>query len=355
MSGRSRIIIIVCALIACSPPPWIPSTLGAQSAASTSVTGIVARVDDIVIVGDELDRWWQAHDPVAFARIRRELFDGRKRAVDALLDERVLESEAQKRNVTVQQLLAAEVPKRITPPTDAAIKELFDQSQPAAASFEEVKSIIADYLAKQAAERARETYVQELRGSRAARTTIALVDPVADVKATAATRTRGGADASVEIVEFADFQCPFCGQLEPVMKRVIAGFGDRVRFVWKDFPLSSIHEHAEAAAVAARCAGEQGAFWQYHDLLFDNQESLSSDQLRQYARDVALDSTQFDRCVADPAATLGIRADVEEGTLRGVEGTPTVFINGETLSGALEYEAYETVIVRELARVPANR
>jgi protein-disulfide isomerase len=341
--------------VAFSAVPWIASAPYAQSATSTSASGIVASVDGIVIQGDELDRWWQANDPVAFARVRRELFEGRTRAVEALLDQRILESEARQRNVTVDELVASEAPKRMTPPTAAAIRELFEASAPAGVSFEQVEPIIADYLAKQAEERARAAYVQELRASRAARTTIALVDPVLDIKTTGATRSMGSADAPIEIVEFADFQCPFCGKLEPVMKRIVARFGDRVRLVWKDFPLSSIHENAQAAAVAARCAAEQGAFWKYHDLLFNNQESLSLQHLREYAREISLDSTRFDQCVAEPAASVGVQADIEEGILRGVEGTPTVFINGEQLSGALDYDDYEKAIAKELAKVPSAR
>lgn len=354
MSVRSW-IIAVSTPVAFSTVPWITSALDAQSAISTSASGIVASVDDIVIQGNELDRWWQANDPVAFARVRRELFEGRTRAVEALLAQRILESEARQRHVTVDELVASEAPKRMTPPTAAAIRELFEASAPAGVSFEQVEPIIADYLAKQAEERARAAYVQELRASRASRTTIALVDPVLDIKATGAIRSMGSADAPVEIVEFADFQCPFCGKLEPVMKRIVARFGDRVRVVWKDFPLSSIHEHAQAAAVAARCAAEQGAFWKYHDLLFNNQEALSLQHLREYARDISLDSTLFDQCVVEPAASVGVQADIEEGTLRGVEGTPTVFINGEPLSGALDYDDYERAITRELAKVPSDR
>jgi protein-disulfide isomerase len=215
--------------------------------------------------------------------------------------------------------------------------------------------MIADYLANQAADRARNEYLQELRAARAARTTIALVDPVLDVKPTAADRSLGGVDAAVEIVEFADFQCPFCGKLEPVMKRIVATFGDRVRLVWKDFPLLSIHENALGAAVAARCAAEQGAFWKYHDLLFNNQDALSLQHLREYALDVSLDSSRFNQCLIDATASSGIQADIEEGTLRGVEGTPTVFINGEQLSGALDYDDNEKAIIRALARIPGNR
>jgi protein-disulfide isomerase len=159
----------------------------------------------------------------------------------------------------------------------------------------------------------------------------------------------GPASAPIVVVEFADFQCPYCGQLTPVMKRIVATYGDRVRLVWKDFPLPN-HPDAMPAAEAAQCARDQGQFWAYHDRLFDNQDTLSLSNLKQWAADLGMDANRFNACV-DAGTHRGlIEADVEEGNGYGVASTPTVFINGRAVVGAVPYESFAEIIEEELAR-----
>jgi protein-disulfide isomerase len=160
--------------------------------------------------------------------------------------------------------------------------------------------------------------------------------------------SRGPARAPVEIIEFSDFQCPFCLRAHPTVAQVLNAYGDRVRFVYRNYPLPN-HPNAWPAAEAAACAGEQGKFWEYHDRLFDNQSKLGEADLKQHAAALALDTAKFDACVDAHKYKKDIDADVAAGEEAGVSGTPAFFINGRELSGAQPFEAFKRVIDEELA------
>jgi protein-disulfide isomerase len=154
----------------------------------------------------------------------------------------------------------------------------------------------------------------------------------------------------VTIVEFSDFQCPFCQRVAPTLKRVRDAYGDRVRIVWKDFPLTSIHPQAFKASEAAQCAHEQGKFWDYHDRLFANQQALQVESLKKYAADAGLDAARFGSCLDTAKYAERVQAQMGAGTELGVNSTPAIFINGRLLSGAQPYETFTAVIEEELQR-----
>jgi protein-disulfide isomerase len=160
----------------------------------------------------------------------------------------------------------------------------------------------------------------------------------------------GAATAPVTIVEFSDFQCPFCQRVAPTLKKLRETYGDKVRIVWKDFPLTSIHPQAFKAAEAAQCAREQGKFWEYHDRLFANQQALQVEALKQYAAQLGLDAGKFDACVDSAKYAERVQAQMQVGTDLGVNSTPAVFVNGRLLSGAQPYETFAQVIDEELTR-----
>ena len=155
----------------------------------------------------------------------------------------------------------------------------------------------------------------------------------------------GPEDAPVTIVEFSDFQCPFCSrffsQTYPQIKQEYEG---QVRFVYRDFPLTSLHENAQKAAEASECANEQGKFWDYHDMLFNNQAALDVASLKGYASQLGLDSTAFDQCLDSGKYTEEVQKDYQEGVSYGVTGTPAFFINGVSLIGAQPYANFKAAI-----------
>ena len=166
-----------------------------------------------------------------------------------------------------------------------------------------------------------------------------------------ATAPAKGVDtAAVTIAEFAEFQCPFCQNVTATLQQIEERYKDRVRFVWKHLPLVSIHSHAMDASVAAEAARNQGKFWEYHDKLFANQKRLEPEDLRRYAQELGMDVVRFDRDREGQELKTKVLADMAEATALGVTSTPTFFINGRPVSGAMPFETFSTIIDEELAK-----
>jgi len=155
----------------------------------------------------------------------------------------------------------------------------------------------------------------------------------------------GPADAPVTVVEFSDFQCPYCARFVtdtyPQIKQQYEG---KIRFVFRDFPLSTIHENAEKAAEAAGCANEQGKFWEYHDILFNNQQALDVASLKNYASQLGLDTAAFNQCLDSGTRAQEIQKDYQDGISYGVQGTPAFFVNGLLVSGAQPLSVFQSAI-----------
>ncbi len=164
----------------------------------------------------------------------------------------------------------------------------------------------------------------------------------------------GPADAPVTLVAFSDFQCPFCARVVPTLEQLRSEYGDRVRVVFKHFPLP-IHPQAMQAHQAALAAGEQGKFWEMHDRIFADQQSLGRESLIAHAKALGLNVAKFERALDSPELEKRIRADVEEGSRVGVRGTPTFVVNGRLFSGAQPYESFKAQIEQALAAKPAPR
>jgi len=329
-------------LLACAPE---------TNAQSPPANSLAATVGDLAITQADVARHWQSADPVTFARIRQQHYENSRRALDDLIAAHLLYLEATKRGLTVDQLLEHEIPKRVAQATDDDLRETYDKlpGVPPARSIGDVRKVALPVLERQRRAEARNVYIDELRA--AAAVTIYLDPPRTVVKASGSDRSRGTGSAPVELVEFADFQCPYCARASSVMEKILAKYGDRVRVVWKDFPLPN-HTDAFRAAQAGRCSDEQQMFWPYHDRLFASQSALKRTDLRKYASEVGLDERAFEECFDSQRHAKSITQDLEDGRRAGVSSTPTVFINGRRISGAAPFEAYEAVILEELRLKP---
>jgi len=168
-------------------------------------------------------------------------------------------------------------------------------------------------------------------------------------------RLRGDPHAPVMIVEFSDFQCPFCRKLQPTLKNLLAKYNGKISLAYRDFPLRGMHGAAELGAESSRCAGEQGRFWEYHDLLFANPEKLNPSSLLELARGLKLDDRQFESCLSSGKHRAAVENDLQDGIHAGVMGTPAIFINGTLLRGAQPQSAFEEAIESELANVEKKR
>jgi protein-disulfide isomerase/copper chaperone CopZ len=155
---------------------------------------------------------------------------------------------------------------------------------------------------------------------------------------------RGDFNAPITLVEFSDFECPFCARHYPTLKKILEDYKGKVRLVYKHFPLS-FHPNAQKAAEASECAAEQGKFWEYHDKLFENfQNGYSLEKFKQWAKELGLDTTKFNDCLDSGKYAQKVKNDYQEGLQKGVKGTPSVFVNGELVVGAVPYEVLKQKI-----------
>ncbi len=166
---------------------------------------------------------------------------------------------------------------------------------------------------------------------------------------------RGPADAPVTIVEFTDYQCPFCARhFQQTYPLLLQNYGDRIKYIVRNFPIVQSHRHAMEAAEAAECAFDQGKFWEYHDRLFEGNSALDHENLKRYAEDVGLDTLRFSECLDSGRKSPIVARDLEDGSRNGVRGTPTFFINGRILIGAQHYAVFRDYIERALQEARAE-
>ena len=274
--------------------------------------------------------------------LRKQEYNAKREALDSIIRRKLFEAEAKKKGLTVDELLKQEVDSKIPEPSDAEAKGYFLAARNASTlSFDELKPQLKQLMRNAEIEGARQKYADSLRAK--ADISILLQPPSVYVVYDPA-RIKGNPDAPVTIVEFADFQCPFCKKTEATLKTVLAKYDGRVKLAFLDFPLSEIHGQAEKAAEAARCAGDQGKFWEYHDHLFADQSKLDDASLIGHAQSLHLDQNAFRSCLSSGKFKHDIEVNREEGAKAGVTGTPAYFINGVFLSGAQPQAEFEKII-----------
>jgi len=160
--------------------------------------------------------------------------------------------------------------------------------------------------------------------------------------------SRGPRDAKVVVVEFADFGCPACQEVQPVVKQVLADYGDKILFIWRDFPMTGDTQTSLLAAVAGECANKQGGFWAMQEKIFANPADITELSLKTYAIQIGINSVQFGSCLQADENIKEIEEDVREGYAAGVESTPTFFINGVKVPGAIPLNIFEQIIASQL-------
>lgn len=280
------------------------------------------------------------------AEIERARYETLREGVDELVQEALFAEEAKARKIPVEQLEKQEIADKVTAPTDAEIKEIYEanKEQLDGKPLDAVKDQIVEYLGQMRAEERRQTFVRELKAKYP--TTIALRPPVVEV-GTGGRPAQGPASAPVTIIAFSDYECPYCKRAEVTVQEVLKAYKDKVRFYYRDYPLP-FHANARAASVAARCADAQGKFWDYHNKVMAS-EDLSGEKLKALADEVGLDRAKFDECLASDTYTAAIDKDVEDGAKAGVNGTPSFFINGRMLDGAQPFDRFKEIIDEEIA------
>jgi protein-disulfide isomerase len=306
-----------------------------------SPSKVVATVGTHKITQAELD----ARVKQQLAALQSQEYEIKRQAIDSMADEYLLDQAAKKESLTPDEYIKKhEVAKKFTTTDAKAYYDQHKELQSRYPQFDPIKDKLAAALQQQYDDQQRDILMAGLKKDNPVN--VLLTPPRVEVNY-AGHPQRGPADAPVTIIEFSDFQCPYCKRAEPIINEVREKYGDKVKLVYMDFPLS-FHEHAMGAATAARCAADQGKFWEYHDQLFENQSKLDPNDLKATAKKVGLDETKFDQCLASDKVKDEINADVEQGHNLGVDGTPAFFINGRPLSGAQPATAFSQVIDEEL-------
>jgi len=279
--------------------------------------------------------------------LRKQEYDIKRRALDGVIEKRLLEAEAARRGTSVNQLMQKEIWVKVGDPTDAEIEAFYlarqDQVQ---RRLDEVRDQMRNALLLAKRTAARDAFMATIRAEHGVR--ILLESPRVDVAFDPA-RLNGPADAPVRIVEFSDFECPYCRSAEKTLQALLVKYAGKVSLAYQDFPLTGIHPGAQKAAEASRCAADQGKYWPYHDRLLAS-ASLEDSALKEHAKDLGLDRKRFDACLDSGSMRAAVDSDAQQGRLAGVAATPTFFVNGIPLSGAQPAAAFEKIIDEELAR-----
>jgi protein-disulfide isomerase len=295
----------------------------------------------------------EARRPQAEATYPRERLQIMHKALDSIVEDKLLAAEAAKQKITKQELIQNEIESNIEIPSAGDVDTFYETNKDRIPlPREQALPQVRQYLIEQSRRQFREPLIRRLKREYGVKS---YLDPLRTEVPTAGYPSRGLESAPVTIVEFSDFECPFCGGLFPTLKVVEKNYSGKVRIVYRQFPLTNIHPHAQKAAEASLCANEQQRFWEFHDSLFSNQQELTVDALKRRAVTLKLDTAAFNACLDSGKQAGAVKKDIEEGSRAGVTGTPALFINGRMLSGNQPYAEIRDLIEDELQRSNAGR
>jgi protein-disulfide isomerase len=320
----------------------------AQSPRQPAPSAVVATVGSTPITLAEVDEkaLQQPASNFGSAKLAQALYEARRAALDDIVATRLLDEEAKAQHVDRTTLVEKEITAKIPSVSEPDVAAWYqaNQSRLQGAPIDQVRAPIRAYLTQERMQTVRRQYLDTLKAKTAVRVTL---DPPRQSVAAADSPSRGPANAPVELIEFSDFQCPFCMRANPAVQQVLTTYGDRIHFVYRHYPLPN-HPNARPAAEASACAAEQGKFWPYFDRLFENQSRLTDGDLKQHASELGLDTGKFNACVDTRKFKSLVEGDMRAGEEAGVNGTPAFFINGRMLSGAQPFEAFKRIIDEEL-------
>jgi len=306
------------------------------TACSTSIT--LAQVDDKALQ--------QPASSFGSLKLSQALYEARRNALDDLIATALMDQEAKQRGVDRSALIEKEITSKVEPVTENEVTAWYqaNQNRVQGATLDQVRQPIRNYLTQQRMGIVREGFLETLKLKTPVRVSL---EPPRQTIASGTSPSKGPANAPIELIEFSDFQCPFCYRAHPTVDQILKTYGDRVRFVYRHYPLPN-HPNARPAAEAAACAAEQGKFWPYHDKLFASQSRLSDADLKQDAAELGLDTAKFNACVDTHKFSALVESDQRAGEEAGVNGTPAFFVNGRLISGAQPFDVFKKVIDDEL-------
>ncbi len=280
-------------------------------------------------------------------KVMSQMYDIQRDAIDQIIDERLLEAEAKKQGKTIQDLIKS-VQSKAAAVTEDEAKMMYEMQKKSFGdqTFDQVKTRLMSQMEAQKKQAAVGEFIESLRTK--ADIKVNLSRPRAEVSVDD-DPSKGPKTAPVTLIEFTEYQCPFCKKARPTIDKILSEYGDKVHYVLRDFPLS-FHKQAKGSANAAQCAGEQGKYWEYSSQLWDSQGQHTDAKLVEIGESIKLDMTKFNSCVKSQKYFAEIDKDMDDGGKVGVSGTPAYFINGMFLSGAQPFSAFKQLIDEELAK-----
>jgi protein-disulfide isomerase len=285
-------------------------------------------------------------------KLRTQEFELKQNALEQIITQKLLEGEAKKQGLTVEQLLQRDVEARVGGLSESEVEAFYlGQKDRVGGPLSEVRNQLREALRRTKIQQAREEYVSGLRERSAV--TVSLNPPRLQVGYDSKL-VRGNPEAPITIVEFSDYHCPFCKRVQPTLSQLLNRYQGKIKLAFRDFPLVQLHPQARRAAEAAHCAQDQGRFWEYHDVLFEQAPKAAEDDLKRYAEQIGLDVGKFEGCLFQSLHHGAVQRDIDEATKLGMTGTPGFFINGRQLSGALPLDIFTHIIDEELVHVAAG-
>jgi protein-disulfide isomerase len=308
---------------------------------------VVAEVQGARITRAEVDK----RAAGTLAGLIQQEYDARRQAIDEIVNDRLLEHEAAERKMTPADLLKAEVEGKTARPTPQEIEETYKrvQSRLGGRTLDQARQDIDQALYQEALAHRHQAFLHELKAK--AKVTVALAAPRSVVPLPANAPSKGPDNAAITMVEFLDYQCPYCRRAEETVDELLKRNQGKIRFVHRDFPLPG-HPRAMAATQATQCAGDQGKFWEYHHGIFEKPTDYSDQDLKERATTLGLDGGAFATCLTSGRHDKEIKASTDSGNELGVNSTPTFFINGRRVTGARSVDDFQEIIDEELATAP---
>ncbi len=316
------------------------------SGAPATGGAVIAEVDGVKLTAADLER----KRPTGLVQARNTFYQAERKVVDQFIDDYLLERQAEKEHVTVAELLERHVNGKIAKDPSEEALHVYYEGANTPLPFETVRGQILAQIRQNRLDKAKVAYLASLRSE--AKIAILLDAPRVEISLKD-TPLRGKTDAPVKIVEYADYECPYCQQIHPTLEKLAKDYGDKVVFAYKDMPMP-MHAQAQKAAEATHCAGDQGKYWEYHDQLYTSKQ-LGVPQLKEQAAGLKLDTGAFNKCLDSGTQAAPVKQQLAEAQGLQLEGTPSFFINGRLFGGSLSYDQLRAVVDEELRRTSASR
>lgn len=338
------------AVVACQPEGSATESVSANAAPPAEVDPaeedvVAARIGDRRITLDALDAYIrdELFESATSGGDAAKLYELRSKHIERMVDLRVIEAAAEGSGLSAEEFVNQEV-DALGPISDEEVAAYYaaNTDKMGGATLEQIAPRIQTFLRSERA-------FELISGLRESANAEVLLEP-ARVEVAATGPSRGPEGAPVTIIEFSDFQCPYCKRVAPTIAEILGKYPEQVRLVFRHLPLDRIHPRARPAAEAAVCADDQGQFWAYHDRIFSDTGNLADEDLERFASELGLEMEAFQRCLSEGTSDAVVSADAEAAAALGLRGTPAFFVNGIPLRGAQPASQFVSIIEEELAR-----